>query len=125
MPQQIDEIEEIDETLEVSKDKIRNIQNRRLSGGDPIQFELTEVIKAGGHKGGDNDLPEYGRDRDEDEERESYIITVKNKKKREIVTMLEDDLHTIIEGDEVDEEEIRKYIVMVDKRGFQGLPEEL
>lgn len=106
MPQQIEEVEEIDETLEVSKDKIRNIQ--RLSGGDPIQFELTEVIKAGG-RAADNDLPEYGRDREEDEERESYVITVKNKKKREIVqeTVRDDHLNTVIEGNEEDEEEVR------------------
>lgn len=86
-----------------------------------MQFELTEVIKA--NRANDNDYPEYNKDREEDEQRESYVITVKNKKKREIV--LDAHLNTVIEGAAEDEEEERKYTVMVDKTGFKGLPEEL
>ena len=119
MPQQIEEVEEIDETLEISKVKIRNIQ--KANGEDPMQFELTEVIKA--NRANDNDYPEYNKDREEDEQRESYVITVKNKKKREIV--LDAHLNTVIEGAAEDEEEERKYTVLVDKTGFKGLPEEL
>jgi len=39
--------------------------------------------------------------------------------------VLDAHLNTVIEGAAEDEEEERKYTVMVDKTGFKGLPDEL
>lgn len=68
-------------------------------------FEITEVILGHKHEedGGGNEL-DFNRDRDEEEERPSYVITVKNKKKREIVKD-QGMLGAIAENEEAEEEE--------------------
>ena len=102
-------MEEIDEALEIDKNKIKNIVQAPAQSN--IVFELTEVIKGGQNKTAveQGNEPEYGRDRAEDEERTSYVITIKKRKFRPIVEETTDSPQL-----ELDEEPERKYTVMLD-----------
>ena len=80
-------------------------------------FELAEVINP------EPDLPEYGKDRQHEEERQSqYVILVKGGKKfkRPVVEEVE-------EADiEVEQEPEQKFTISLDKeKGFTGLPAQL
>lgn len=67
--------------------------------------------------------PEYGRDRTEDEERPSYVITIKKRKFRPIVEEPNESPADL----ELEDEPDKKYTVMVDEKTgeFTGLPDEL
>jgi hypothetical protein len=73
LPPQQNEIEEIDETLEINKKKLHLIDQAATEA--KVYFELTAVVKT----------PSSNVKKESDEERPSYVITVKNKKKRAII----------------------------------------
>ena len=70
----------------------------------------------------EGDQPEYNKDRYDEEERPSYVITIKKRKFRPIVEETSDSPQL-----ELEDEPERKYTVMVDEKTgeFQGLPEDL
>ena len=127
MAPQEQEIDEIDEVLEIDKTKLKKIEKEAAKQN--IVFELTEVIKAPRRasvsvmEDTEDHQPEYGRDRTEDEERPSYVITIKKRKFRPIV----EDANEQVVDLELEDEPDKKYTVMVDENTgeFTGLPEEL
>ena len=73
----------------------------------------------------EEDIPEYNKDREGEEERPSYVITVYNKKKKR-----EESGNGLIEDIEVtenrqDTEEERKFTIVVEGGKFVGLPPEI
>ena len=127
LPPQEQEVDEIDEVLEISKEKLKKIEKEAAKQN--IIFELTAVIKAPKRaslsvmEDDEDHQPEYGRDRTEDEERPSYVITIKKRKFRPIVQEVDETPADL----ELEEEPERKYTVMLDEKTgeFTGLPEEL
>lgn len=80
-------------------------------------FELAEVINP------EPDLPEFGKDRRNEEERQSqYVILVKGSKRQKRPVIEE-----VIEADqEVEQEPEQKFTISLDKeKGFTGLPAQL
>lgn len=129
MPEQKDEVEEIDETLEINKRKLDQIE--KAAAENNFAFEVVEVIKPRESKmrlkrkqsqalvdgqdalefdeeGTENYEPEYNRDREEEEERPSYVIRVYNKTKRDRNAKKDSNgLLDKIKSSEIEEEEIQ------------------
>lgn len=81
MPVQEEELEEIDETLEITNRKdLTKKMIEKAAFDNNMEFEIVEIVSPNKRKD-EIDNIDYDRDRTE-EDRPSYIITMRNRKKR-------------------------------------------
>ncbi len=123
MAPQEKEVEELNQGMEINKDKIKKIEwkfndfNQEQSN---IVFELAEVS----NPPKEPDLPQFGKDRSREEDRPSqYVILVKGGKKQRRLVVEE----TTEEAEEDLEIEPEQSITIshYKRRGFVGLPAQL
>lgn len=121
MPVQEEELEEIDETLEITnrKDLAKNIEKAAIDSN--MEFEIVEVVPRN-KRNEEIDNIDYDRDRTE-EDRPSYIISMRNRKRRP--AQQEDGMLAQIKEADIEEEEQRRFTVVLEGGEFVGLPEEI
>lgn len=107
--------------MEITNRKVLEKKMEKVAIDSNMEFEFVEVIPSKSRQE-EMDNMDYERDRTE-EERPSYIITMRNRKKRPV--MHEDGLLAQIKEADIEEEEQQRFTVVLENGTFVGLPEEI